>query len=83
MEPQDVKFPPECEVVVRAIWDYLDDNVTAEQLVEIEDHLAECEHCVAHTDFERELVRHIGTLRRRHSDPERLRQRVLAAIRGG
>ena len=33
IKPQNVKFPPDCEVVVRAIWDYLDDNVSAEELV--------------------------------------------------
>ncbi len=81
IKPEKVKFPPDCEVVVRAIWDYLDGNVSADQLAEIEDHLAECEYCVAHTEFERDLIRHIKQLRARHSDPERLRHRVLAAIR--
>ena len=82
IKPQHVKFPPDCEMVVRAIWDYLDDNATADQLAEIEDHLAGCEYCRAHTEFERDLVRHIGNLRKQHADPERLRSRVLDAIRG-
>lgn len=77
-----VQFPPDCEKVVRAIWDYLDGRVDSAQASEIEDHLAWCDHCVAHTEFERRLVGELSHLRRQHSNPEGLRARVLETLRG-
>lgn len=76
----DVEFPPDCEVVVRAIWAYLDGTLDDEARAEFEEHLEWCEYCQSHTDFERRLVEEISSARREHSDPQSLEQRVRAAL---
>ena len=81
MSETNVEFPPDCEEVVRALWDFLDselDDVTARRISE---HLEACEYCQSHADFERRLVSELAGLRRQHSDPQVLRERVKAALR--
>jgi anti-sigma factor (TIGR02949 family) len=79
--PMPIVFPPDCETVVRALWDYLDGRLDAPQLAVIDAHLAQCEYCRAHTVFERRLVDEIRAVRRQHDDPAQLRARVLDTIR--
>ena len=43
--PAPVAFPPDCEAVVRALWDYLDGAVGEEDKHSIEEHLAACQRC--------------------------------------
>ncbi len=81
IKPESVKIPPDCDVVVRAIWDYLDGALDATRLAEFERHLERCDYCVAHTEFEARLTRELASLRRDHSDPERLRRQVQRALR--
>lgn len=76
----DVEFPPDCEVVVRAIWAYLDGTLDEEARKEFEAHLEWCEYCKSHTDFERRLMDEISNARREHSDPQSLEVRVRAAL---
>lgn len=66
----------DCAEVVRALWEYLDGRTGPELARDIDEHLARCEGCRAHFDFEERLVRNIAGLRREHSDPVRLRERV-------
>jgi anti-sigma factor (TIGR02949 family) len=73
--------PLDCAEVVRALWEYLDGRANAENVDAIDAHLALCEGCRAHFEFERRLVRSISELRKQHSDPARLRAAVLAALR--
>jgi anti-sigma factor (TIGR02949 family) len=73
--------PLDCEAVVRALWDYLDRELDEPKMAAIDAHLAECEHCRAHADFEQQLIDEIRALRREHNDPVELRLRVLNAIR--
>ena len=79
--PTPIVFPPDCETVVRALWDYLDRELAAPETAAIDAHLAECAHCRAHAKFERQLIDEIGAIRRQHDDPGELRTRVLDAIR--
>ncbi len=81
MTAKSTRPPPDCEAVVRAIWAYLDGRLDAEQVAEIEAHLAWCHGCVAHTEFERRLVRELAAVSREHSDPETLRTRIHEALR--
>jgi anti-sigma factor (TIGR02949 family) len=76
-----IVFPPDCEVVVRALWDYLDGTLGPPSMAAIDAHLAECAPCRTHAAFQRKLIDEICALRRQHDDPSALRVRVLDAIR--
>ena len=73
--------PLDCAEVVRSLWEYLDGRASADHVGAIDEHLALCEGCRAHFEFERRLVQTITELRRQHSDPSRLRAEVLAVLR--
>jgi anti-sigma factor (TIGR02949 family) len=73
--------PPDCETVVRALWDYLDRELAEADLATIDAHLAACEYCRAHADFERHLIHEIRMVRRQPAEPDALRARVLAVLR--
>lgn len=73
--------PLDCSEVVRALWEYLDGRASAGQAKAIDEHLAWCEGCRAHFRFEERLIQTISELRKEHSDPARLREEVLAALR--
>lgn len=82
LEPA-VAFPPDCEVVVRALWDIVDETAPTLDLQRFKEHLDQCEYCQAHADFERRLVREIADLR---EDPrptpevaDEVRTRIAAA----
>jgi anti-sigma factor (TIGR02949 family) len=72
---------PDCDAVVRALWDYLDGALEAPQMAAIDAHLAECEECRAHAGFERHLLEEIATLRQQHDDPAALRARIIDTLR--
>lgn len=74
-------FAPDCEAVVRVLWDYLDRALEEADMVAIDAHLARCEHCLAHADFERLLLDEIRTLRAHCADPDALRVRVIDLLR--
>ena len=73
--------PVDCETVVRSLWAYIDRDLGEEERAAVDAHLAECEHCRAHTDFERRLVQSIAAIRSDVAEPDELRERVLAALR--
>ena len=76
----DVVFPPDCEKMVRALWDYLDRALDAPTMAAIDAHLALCEPCREHARFEPALLDRIRQLRREHDNVAALRGRVLAAL---
>ncbi len=76
-----IEFPPDCEEVVRALWDFLDGELEEADVERIEEHLEHCGYCRSHSTFERRLVDELAGLRRQHSDPDALRSRVEAALR--
>lgn len=71
----------DCEVVVRSLWAYLDGATSERDARALERHLARCESCRAHAEFESRLVDELVRLRRAHSDGDQLRARVLKALR--
>jgi anti-sigma factor (TIGR02949 family) len=75
-----VVFPPDCEEVVRALWDYLDRALDAPTTTAIDAHLARCSYCREHAAFERALITQLRRLRRDCDDPVLLRSRVLGAL---
>lgn len=79
-DERSVEFPPDCESVIRALWDFLDAELEEGEAARIHEHLDACGHCRAHADFERRLVGELAALREQKSDPEALRARVEAAL---
>jgi anti-sigma factor (TIGR02949 family) len=77
----DEKKVRDCESVVRELWDFLDAELDDATAAEIDAHLEACRHCRSHADFEQRLVDELAGLRRGHTDPEALRERVRAALR--
>ena len=73
--------PVDCETVVRALWAYLDRQLGDAERAAIDAHLEECEHCRAHTEFERRLISSIGAIKAESDDAGALRERVLDALR--
>jgi anti-sigma factor (TIGR02949 family) len=73
--------PVDCETVVRALWAYIDRELSDEERAAVDAHMAECDHCRAHNDFERRLVQSITALRADVREPDELRDRVLDALR--
>ena len=77
----DIRFPPDCESVIRALWDYLDSELEEGETARIHEHLDACGHCRAHADFEHRLVNELASLREQNTDPSELRARVERALR--
>jgi anti-sigma factor (TIGR02949 family) len=71
----------DCEAVVRALWDYLDRELGEADLAAIDAHMAVCESCRAHAEFERRLIDEIRAVRAQQDEPDVLRARVFAVLR--
>lgn len=71
----------DCESVMRQLWDYLDGELTAERMEQIRGHVDLCRRCYPQYEFERSFLDMLATRRRMHSNPERLRSQLLAALR--
>jgi anti-sigma factor (TIGR02949 family) len=82
MDASTPETPLACSEVVRALWEYLDGRAGTDLVQCIDHHLALCDGCRAHFDFEERLMASISGLRKEHRDPARLRAEVLKALRG-
>lgn len=71
----------DCDAVMRQLWDYLDDELTAEREAAIRAHLAVCKRCYPQYNFEAAFLRAVSGTRRTHSRPDELKTRVLMALR--
>lgn len=71
----------DCEAVMRQLWDYLDGELTAEREEAIRAHIAVCARCFPQYEFERAFLEALGRARREHTNPDRLRERLLVALR--
>ena len=73
----------DCDTAVRRLWDYLDGELDASRLTEVEQHLATCAACSEHVAFSRAFLRAINSAGAPLSDAasdEALRQRVVARL---
>lgn len=69
-----------CDEVMRQLWDYLDGELTRERVEAIEAHLAMCERCLPHAEFERAFLRAVAQVRREPADASGLAARVRQAL---
>lgn len=70
----------DCERAVRQLWDYLDGRLPDASREWVEAHLAQCESCTSHFDFERGFLDALSTLRRDDEQFATLRERVKRAV---
>ena len=80
VQPEAVDFPPDCEVVVRALWDLIDSEVGPGERARLDEHLAQCTYCRAHEQFERRLVNELASLRNAPVPDDSLVADVRAAL---
>lgn len=69
-----------CEQVFRRLDDYVDRELTAEEIDRVEEHLAMCAQCASEARFERGLVEGLKTKIRRIDVPASLLDRIETVL---
>lgn len=75
-----------CEEAFRRLDDYIDRELSADEMHKIQEHLETCAVCAREFTFESSLVQHVKSKLQRIDAPEELRRRIsllLAAERSG
>lgn len=72
----------DCDSVMRQLWDYLDGELTVDRKSAIRSHLELCKRCHPQYQFEQSFLEAVAASAPRHSDPERLRAKLLMALEG-
>ena len=70
----------DCDSVMRQLWDFLDDELTADRMEAIREHLTMCGRCQPQAEFEQAFLKALARARREHSRPLSLAQRVRTAL---
>ena len=70
----------DCLHAVRQLWDYLDGRLPDASREWVDDHLATCDGCASHFDFERTFLEALGRLRRDDGQFAALSDRVKRAV---
>lgn len=71
----------DCLAVVRAMYDYLDEELTPERFDEVKGHLAACTGCREHVEMARCFLSRLSTLPVDERDVAALAAKVRAALR--
>jgi anti-sigma factor (TIGR02949 family) len=71
----------DCVHVIRRLWDYLDGRVHEDEREQIVEHLAWCNGCASHYQFEREFLAAVGQLRRSDENYDALRSEIVSRLR--
>lgn len=74
-------LPPECLEVLKHVWDYLDEQLTAETTERLRVHLAECRGCFEYKTFHEQFFEAVHVLNRREGVSPELRAKVLQGLR--
>lgn len=71
----------DCRTAVQRLWDYLDDELDDQRMVEVRHHLANCRECFAHAEFGRRFIQALSRARERHVMPSAVRTQVMQALK--
>jgi anti-sigma factor (TIGR02949 family) len=71
----------DCQDAMRQLWDYLDEELTEERMAAIREHLAVCQQCYPHYDFERAFLDAVASSRNERRAPGALRLKIRAVLR--
>lgn len=80
-QPSGSRPPVDCMTALRELWDFLDGELTAERLEAIRHHVRICSRCFPSYELEKTFLEAIAATRPECRAPERLRDRVEAALR--
>lgn len=69
-----------CEEIFRRLDDYLDRELSEEEMRRVKEHLDSCAQCASEHDFERAMLDQVRDKLHRIGTPEDLRRRVASAI---
>ena len=72
--------PFDCEETVRRLWDYLDHELTDAEVRAVDAHLAECERCPQHFEFERAFLGAVRAARAEKGAHAALHDRVRTIL---
>lgn len=72
--------PISCEEVVRAVWEYLDDEIDLPSKERIREHLEICDHCLGQYTFEGAFLRTVSRVLDEDGDLASLRARIERAM---
>jgi mycothiol system anti-sigma-R factor len=71
----------ECESIVRRLWPYVDNKLSASDRERVTRHLEDCADCLSHFDFARAFLDAVRAARPCGTEDEVLRRRVLTSLR--
>ena len=84
MSPYDTPPVPtmviDCTTAVQRLWDYLDGELDARRMTEVEAHLAACRRCPGHFAFAQSLIDRLAAARAESVPPDALQRRVREAL---
>ena len=70
----------DCLTAVRQLWDYLDEELDDQRMVEVRHHLLNCKECLPHAQFGRRFIQALSRARERHVMPPAVRKQVMSAL---
>ena len=71
-----------CVEVLRHLWDYLDDEITADGAERLRLHIASCAQCQEYEGYQSCFLDSLAKLRRELDAPRSLRDRLAEKLRG-
>ena len=70
----------DCDMAIRKLWDYLDEELDDQKMAEVRHHLDECSSCLPHAEFSEKFLSALNQVRERHLMPVEARAQVMAAL---
>ena len=70
----------DCQSAVRQLWDYLDEELDDQRMIEVRQHLLTCRKCLPHAEFGRRFIQALSRARERHVIPPAVRNQVMSAL---
>ena len=71
-----------CVDVLRHLWDYIDDEITASSAERLRAHIASCAQCSEFEGFQTCFLESVARLRRELDAPSSVRERLAEKLRG-
>jgi anti-sigma factor (TIGR02949 family) len=73
-------LPPECQEVVKQLWDYLDGRLAPELSEKLRAHIVACANCFRYQEFQLRFFALLAEMRDRSVAAAGLREQVLHAL---
>jgi anti-sigma factor (TIGR02949 family) len=70
----------DCAMAIRKLWDYLDEELDDQRMLEVREHLNECSACLPHAEFGKKFLTVLHQVRARQLMPLDARAQVMSAL---